>query len=783
MTKRILAVGGAILVLVLFGAGILGGRQPALPSLARESEWGREPVTVAVTVPFYPLQFTGPEGQEGFIPDLLRQAPPPGSSWQATTLSDAEAIAAVRAQSVDLALLVSVHEHDTLPLPRSEPLLSHPVSLFAIAAVPSVERLAGQRVAWSGPEGVAEVLLRLGLEPVSTASLTDCLSQCLEGTVAACAADEMLGIANAGRLPPDRSLLLVAEPLATLDYFLAWHPGDTTAPGAVSTWLDGVHRSGLLESLERKWLGVPATSASPTPRSPMTAVFAGSTAVMAVAAVTLGLSRRSLGRRLEMREKRREKHGQLDSALAEATNQAVFLLDPRQASIIEANRRATELTGYPPSTLKRMRFLQLVPARQRRLLRQWFLRRDGPEQMNDVPLVRDDGTVVTVEISAHPLQEGESDFLLCLVTDTTAPARLQREIMRVTRLADCILESMSDGVLIVDADDRVTSWNRAFADMSGSGTDLSGKHVDEVLRSSSGKLSGLVDSVLSSGDTVRRPMSLGNDHGQWPCAVTASPLRDGQAVTGTLLTFANQPDEGKEGVENRRLAMLSALGQMSGVLAHDIRNRVTGVNVGVQYLAEKFAPDDPRREAMQFIRTETDLVMQIIDDILTLIRPGKMERSACRLPEILDRLLRNQATLARERRVDLTAAMPPGVPAINGDAVQLERALGNLVKNAIEASPSGGKVRVSVEMSDSGANGGTADRLWVRISDNGPGIPPNVQSRLFQPFVSEKPKGTGLGLSIAKRIIDEHGGSLEVETRQGQGTTFIVTLPAAERGD
>jgi signal transduction histidine kinase len=267
-------------------------------------------------------------------------------------------------------------------------------------------------------------------------------------------------------------------------------------------------------------------------------------------------------------------------------------------------------------------------------------------------------------------------------------------------------------------------------------------------------------------------------------SVTATAMQDDEErVSGVILVLTPAVEDRGSSAEYQRLATLSTLGQMSGVLAHDIRNRVTGVHVGVQYLAEKFPQDDPRRQAMEYIRAETERVTEVIDDILMLIRPGKLDKQACHVAEILDRVIRALAPMSQGRHVEVTATMPALLPNITGDPVQLERALSNLVKNAIEAVPEGGKVRILAEPVSAQGNGRLHGEVRIRISDNGPGIPPNIRAKLFQPFVSEKIHGTGLGLSVVKRVIDDHGGTIEVDSSPGHGTTFTVVLPAvSERG-
>ncbi|NPV06611.1 MAG: PAS domain S-box protein [Anaerolineae bacterium] len=784
MARGLLASGTVLLVLALLGLGYLAQGNSVMVAPVGDPNWGHNPLTVAVGLQAVPLFYQAEGKPAGLLDDLFRQAPLGERSWLPTAVSERDAVAAVNAGAADLALLAITRGSPASGLGTSGPLLSHPASLLAPAPPLPPQALQGQRVAWSGPEGLTHALLRLGAEPVGTTSVADCLTRALDGGVVACAVDELVGAASVRQLGLGSQLAIVGDPIATIDYVLAWRPGDRAAPGIVSRWIGQVTANGLLESLRRRWLGM--SPAGVERAGPSDTVVGLVVALAATGGTSLILGASNLALRRRVREERgpgSQAQG-IHAALIEQSEDAMFVLDAGQLGILDANPRAYALTGYGPGELVGMRFQQLVPSRHRRLLRQAFLEDEAGGALPDVPLVHRDGTVATVSIRSRMVETDAGPVRLCVVRDVTEQRLMQREIRRLSEFAERVLDSIPDAVVTVNAAGYVTSANRAFIASLGLQEAPEGRHIDRVVPCHGFRLSQLVNAVAEGESREPEPVTVGREDGRdLAYSVTAAPMEEDGQVSGVVLVLSQPAEQSGSSAEYQRLAMLSTLGQVSGVLAHDIRNRVTGVHVGVQYLAEKFPQDDPRRRSMEFIRAETERVMEVVDDILMLIRPGKVERHSCRVSDILDRVIRAHAPLSQASKVQVTASMPASLPQINGDPVQLERALGNLVKNGIEAAPEGGRVRISVQAALSQSNGQPTSQVRISISDNGPGIPPNIRAKLFQPFVSEKLEGTGLGLSVAKRIIDEHGGCIEVDTSPNQGTTFTVVLPAVtERG-
>ena len=224
---------------------------------------------------------------------------------------------------------------------------------------------------------------------------------------------------------------------------------------------------------------------------------------------------------------------------------------------------------------------------------------------------------------------------------------------------------------------------------------------------------------------------------------------------------------------------LAALGEMAAGLAHEIRNPLGSIKASAQYLSETSDQPEGRGEFLDIIVDEVDRLNRVVSSFLDYARPAHTD------PEPIDVNATVQLTLQFLRPecdsadVGLHVTMDPELPKVRIDIEHLRQVLINLVQNAMQAMTSGGDIYVETRIQDRFRIGAGA-RPWVHLSvrDTGPGIAPGLLANLFVPFVTTKQQGTGLGLAISQRIVSETGGRIDVRSRQGVGTTFVVLLPA-----
>jgi two-component system, NtrC family, sensor histidine kinase HydH len=224
----------------------------------------------------------------------------------------------------------------------------------------------------------------------------------------------------------------------------------------------------------------------------------------------------------------------------------------------------------------------------------------------------------------------------------------------------------------------------------------------------------------------------------------------------------------------RRAERLSALGELSAVLAHEIRNPLGSIRGTAEILRDDFRPGDRKYEFLEILINEADRLNRVVEEFLHLARPFQVERESCDLMVELKEVAALVAGEAALRGVRLELA-PAAVPPVRGDREKLRQVFLNLILNGIQATGRGGGLTITAARHS--VDEGTPDGVDLIFTDTGAGIDPAVLPRIFEPFFTTKTEGTGLGLAIAQKIIESHGGNIEVESTLGKGTTFRVKLP------
>jgi signal transduction histidine kinase len=222
---------------------------------------------------------------------------------------------------------------------------------------------------------------------------------------------------------------------------------------------------------------------------------------------------------------------------------------------------------------------------------------------------------------------------------------------------------------------------------------------------------------------------------------------------------------------------LASIGEMSAAVAHGLRNPLASLRAAAQLVRRH--PDAPSSaEHLNAIVEEVDRLDRRISHLLSFSRPAPFHPLRESIPHLVEGLLPAFAELLRERQVKLQLDLSPLLPDVRVDPLQVEQALVEIVSNALDAMPDGGRLRIGASMTT--GNGTDASQVVIEIVDTGPGIPDQVLPSVCEPFFTTRQEGTGLGLAIAKRYIEQNGGSLEIVSRPG-ATTVRVRLPAVAR--
>jgi two-component system, NtrC family, nitrogen regulation sensor histidine kinase GlnL len=349
-----------------------------------------------------------------------------------------------------------------------------------------------------------------------------------------------------------------------------------------------------------------------------------------------------------------------------------------------------------------------------------------------------------------------------------------------------ILTSLEDGVVTVDLEGKVAFFNEA-AEV------LTQTSAAQALQQTFSRLfthePWLIELLKKSGpprfETVRGEGDLVSRRGRkLPLSATASPLQGGNGeFLGNILVLRNLSYRKELEEDLNRADRLAMVGAVAAGLAHEIRNPLGGMKGAAQMLRRAFDKDSPLIQYTDIMIREVERVNQLIEQLLDLSRPAELSLAPVNIHEILDEvLLLEEQTVERQNKT-VRKRFDPSLPPIRGDKAQLTQVFLNLIKNGFQAMAETGTLtvttRVETDFYVRGQGAGRNKFIWVDIEDQGSGIKEEHLPHIFSPYFTTKNNGTGLGLAVCYRIIKEHGGLIRVESSEGIGTTFRVSLVVA----
>lgn len=339
------------------------------------------------------------------------------------------------------------------------------------------------------------------------------------------------------------------------------------------------------------------------------------------------------------------------------------------------------------------------------------------------------------------------------------------------RFRDEVIENLPLGVVATDKRGQVLAWNRAAEEIVGvTRGDARAQSIARRFVGSSWH-AALARSLAQGEEARREDHQVSRPDGtNLPIELSTAPLRDTEGgIRGAVATLNDVSSLRGMEEQIRQLDRLAALGRFASSVAHELRNPLTGIATGVQFLSRGFPEGDERHESVTFILREVVRLNTIIQDLFTACRPRELNLEPVVLLEVAGRAVRGLKPAPAEAGVTIDLEHADTWPTITADADQLQQVFLNLIQNAVEATPAGGRVSVRAR--------GEAGRTVIEVEDTGLGIPPEHEVRVFEPFYTTRAKGTGLGLFVAHGIVQRHRGSIEIKSVMGKGTRFRILLP------
>ena len=354
------------------------------------------------------------------------------------------------------------------------------------------------------------------------------------------------------------------------------------------------------------------------------------------------------------------------------------------------------------------------------------------------------------------------------------------ELKLLKEFNESIIESINVGLLAVDLEGCVTRLNSAIEHMLDLRRDASiGRRVEDLfsedfadtLKQVLGKPGWRLQEIrniykLHTATRTNRALVLN---------IALAPLQDAQGQTGALVVVEDVTTKTSLEEQLQQREKLSSIGLLAAGVAHEVNTPLTGVSSYTQMLLGMLNENDPKHALLQKVRTQAERATNIVNNLLNFSRTGSAtEFAEVNVARVLDDTLQLLELQMRRSQIEIVRSYATDAPGVYGNAGKLQQVFTNLLLNARDAIPDGGRIIISTSTAEDGS-------LVAEISDSGIGIAPENVAKIYDPFYTTKGvgQGTGLGLAVSYGIVQEHTGRITVESTPGEGTTFRIALPAA----
>ncbi|MGQ9454488.1 MAG: GAF domain-containing protein [Armatimonadota bacterium] len=399
-----------------------------------------------------------------------------------------------------------------------------------------------------------------------------------------------------------------------------------------------------------------------------------------------------------------------------------------------------------------------------------------------IPLIVHDEVVGVLTVyNRRPSQYSEEQVrvLSVIASQGAAIYRELEALSTLTNYTDNILSSVAAGIVTLDTEGTILTWNTAAERIVGIRADrVVGSDYREVMSrlaiSDTDKqtVEKAIEQVCRTGKTYQGYKLCFHPHNRPEVFLnmSISLLRSNEGdQLGIVLIFEDITREIRLEEDFRRMRELAAVGQLAATIAHELRNPLSSIKGAAQFLQKEYEDHPSIVEFLSIIVEEVNGLSKLTTEFLEFARPLKLELGPVDINKLIEKTLQLMSVHIADSDVVVRQHLDATLPTIEADAKQLEQVLKNIVLNALQAMPDGGVLTVET--------GPVPGGVYFAVTDTGIGIPDDKIEHIFQPFVTTKTKGTGLGLSVVRKIVGNHGGKIEVATQLGKGSTFKVCLP------
>ncbi len=478
-------------------------------------------------------------------------------------------------------------------------------------------------------------------------------------------------------------------------------------------------------------------------------------------------------------------------------NDAIFIHDAASGAILDVNRAMLDMYGY---TRKEALQLQIEdascgrhPYTSKKAME--FVQRTievGPQTFEWLAK-RKNGEVFWVEVSLKHTKINKNDLIIAVVRDITERKKAQEELLAEKERLAVTLASIGDGVIATDIEGRIELFNKVAARLTGwPESEALGRQVTEVFQvvSESGKEIGddPVSMVLNSGqvDNLERNVVLiAKDGRRRVISDSGAPILNSRnRVVGVVLVFRDVTGKRRLEREILKNEKLRSVGLLAGGIAHDFNNILMAILGNINLSRTLLEPGSEAHELLQEAENACMRARDLTSQLLTFAKGGEPVKQIASLANVIRE---SAAFVTRGSNVSCVFDIAKDLWLADVDTGQMSQVVQNLVLNARQAMPKGGKIKIACHNVDNpeaenfhGLKSGKY--IKITISDQGVGIPHKYLETIFDPYFSTKQEGDGLGLAIVHSVITKHGGFILVNSHPGKGTIFTIYLPAAQHG-
>lgn len=342
-------------------------------------------------------------------------------------------------------------------------------------------------------------------------------------------------------------------------------------------------------------------------------------------------------------------------------------------------------------------------------------------------------------------------------------------------VGELIKENIADGLIIVDSENKIIEINPTAGSILGySSEEVLGKHINQILVGEI-SISELLDQHAGAALNIQNlgELRLHRRDGV-PILINLRliPLVSDTLTSSFVILMSDLSMYEEYRQHSEKLRQKALMGQVMGIFAHEVRNPINNIGMGLQVMASNFPSEESLQSEISRMKQDIERIDDLVKSMLSVARSPEYKLKPINVKVLIESLLARSGHRLVRYKIEKKVLSPEEIPMVKGDQRALEQVFTNIIGNAINSMKAdGGTLTIRISPED------TPEMLTIDIMDTGLGIPPEIKDQIFNPFFTTNPEGTGLGLAITKRIVVAHNGTIEVVDSIPGGTIFRIQLP------